>query len=333
MNGLRLGIMSFAHHHAEGYTTLLRRLDHVTLVGFADDDTERASAVARDLDLTMFSSYEELLGQRLDAVLVCSENARHREHVEMAARAGVHVLCEKPLSTTVADANAMVELCRANDVILMTAFPMRFSEPIQQVKGLIASGQLGDVRGIEGVNQGQVPLAHRDWFADPSLAGGGAITDHTVHLFDVFRWLLCDEAVEVYAQSNRLVGGSEIQVETSGLVVLTFSRGTIATIDCSWNRPRTFPTWGGLGVKLVATNGVVDVDAFAQRFASYDDDSGGVSWIDWGADANLAMLKEFLSAVRGNAAMTWGRLDGLRAAEVVEAAYQSVRTGQRVVLR
>lgn len=326
MSELRVGIMSFAHPHAQSYATLLKSSPGVNLVGFADDDDERAAENARRFDLARFASYDELLQQDLDAVIVCSENGRHYEHVELAAKAGAHVLCEKPLAVRLDDATAMVEVCHENDVLIRTAFPMRFSEPIREVKSLVTSGRVGHIGAIEGTNQGQIPLVQGGWFLDANAAGGGAVTDHAVHLVDLFRWLLSDEVVEVYAQANKLIGG-EVEVETCGLLMLEFARGTVATIDCSWSRPRVFPTWGGLGMRLVASNAVVDVNAFAQRFASYDD-TAGVSWIDWGDGANAGMLDEFLSACRTGDTPSSDPRDGVRAVAVVEAAYESIRTGR-----
>src|SRR5574341_2540879 len=104
---IRIGIMSAAHVHAEGYLAILRSAKGVECVGIADDDPGRAATLGRDLGVRVWPAYDDLLAQRPDGVIVCAENTRHRALVEMAAHAGVHVLCEKPLATTLTDARAM----------------------------------------------------------------------------------------------------------------------------------------------------------------------------------------------------------------------------------
>ena len=101
---MRLGLLSFAHVHAEGYAHNLSTMPGIEFMGIADDDHTRGAQAAVGWNTTFYPSYEALLAERPDGVVVCSENARHRPLVEMAAAAGVHVLCEKPLATTLADA-------------------------------------------------------------------------------------------------------------------------------------------------------------------------------------------------------------------------------------
>ncbi len=92
-----------------------------------------------------FRSYETLLESGPDGVIICTENSRHRTLVEMAAASGVNVLCEKPIATTLADARAEVKACEQAGVLFMTAFPMRFSPPLREVKKLLDAGELGKV--------------------------------------------------------------------------------------------------------------------------------------------------------------------------------------------
>jgi predicted dehydrogenase len=244
-----------------------------------------------------------------------------------AATAGVNVLCEKPLATGLDDAQAMVEAFESKGLLLRTAFPMRFAAPIREVKRLADADALGTIGAIEGVNQGKMPLEGGGWFLDPARAGGGAVTDHSVHLADCFRWILSDEVTSVYAQANSLIG-SDPDVETAGLLMLEFSRGSIATIDCSWSRPPGYPSWGGLGMRIVARNAVLDIDAFADHFAVFDQHGG--YWSDWGHDSNAGMIQEFLSACVSGTTPSTSPLDGLRATAIVHAAYESIRTGAPV---
>ena len=107
------------------------------MLRFIDSHTHTYLRGPEDLELMSVSGVE--------GVIICSENSRPLPLVKMAAEAGAHVLCEKPLATTVQDAEAIVRLCRQAGVLLMTAFPMRFSTPLLEVKARLDAGELGQV--------------------------------------------------------------------------------------------------------------------------------------------------------------------------------------------
>lgn len=329
---MKLGILSFAHLHAEAYAHHLSAMPGIDFLGIADEDLVRGETFAQRYATRCFPSYEALLAERPDGVIVCSENVRHRSLVELAARAGVNVLCEKPLATTLADGQAMLETCQQAGVVLMTAFPMRFSAPVAEVKALLASGRLGRILACTATNQGQNPKRYRAWFVDKALAGGGSVFDHTVHLADILRWYLGSEVVEVYAQTNRIIHRDEVEVETGGLLLLTFADGTFASIDCSWSRPQNYPTWGGLTFDLICERGVANVDAFSQNMVYYSNGDQPASWIPWGSDADQAMLGEFIAAIAEKRAARVTGYDGYKAMEVALAAYGSAELGKPVVL-
>jgi predicted dehydrogenase len=334
-------MMSFAHLHAESYAQILKAMPGVEFIGIADDNLERGRYFAEMFDVQPYDSYQELLQEQPDGVIVCSENARHRLLVEMAAKAHTHILCEKPLATTLADAQTIVNICNQNRVTLMTAFPMRFSAPILEIKKLVESGNLGQIYGVNSTNQGALPEFHvahnlpflkRDWFVDKTLAGGGAVADHTVHLADMMRWLFDSEVIEVYAETNQILHRGKVGVETGGLVMLTFANGTFASIDCSWSKPAYYPTWGGATMELVGERGLATVDAFKQTMTVYRDSVGRPQWEYWGSDANRAMLAEFVAAIAEKRSPTVTGFDGYKAVEIVVAAYKSAQTGQPVTL-
>jgi predicted dehydrogenase len=338
---IRVGILSFAHLHAEAYIQNLRAISDVDVIGIADENLERGRYFADLYQARLFDSYGALLSEKPDAVLICSENANHLPLVQMAAAAGVHILCEKPLGTTLEDARTIVDICRNAGVLLMTAFPVRFSAPVQEVKKLLDSGGLGNIYGCNSTNQGALPEFHqsenlpflkRDWFVDKHLAGGGAIADHVVHLTDLLRWYLASEVVEVYAATNQIMHTGKVGVETGALVMLTFANGTFASIDCSWSKPAYYPTWGGLKLELVGEKGLATVDAFKQVSTFYSHRVGRPLWSYWGSDSNQAMIGEFIAAVRDHRTPAITGEDGLRAVEVVVAAYQSAETGQPVAI-
>ena len=316
---MKIGILSFAHHHAEAYIANLRAIPGVELFGAADEDAARGRRLADQYETRFYPSYEALLAAKPDGVIVTSENSKHRAMVEMAAAAGVNVLCEKPLATTVEDARAIVDACRKAGVLLMTAFPMRFSTPLVEVKALLDHGNLGEVYCFNATNNGELPTKHRSWFVDKVLAGGGALMDHTVHLVDIMRWYLGSEVAEVYAQTNRIIHAGEVQVETGGLELITFRNGVFASIDASWSRPPYWPTWGGLAFEMVSERGAVVVDAFKQNLVVYSHENQRPVWQFWGSDSNQAMISEFAAAIREGRPPVVTGVDGLRAVEVTAA--------------
>ncbi len=334
---MRLAIMSFAHLHAEGYIHNLRAIAGVEMIGFADEDVDRGKHFSALYDTRWFESYEKLLAEKPDGVVICSENANHRYLAEMAAEAGAHILSEKPLATTLEDAQDMIDVCERAGVQLMTAFPMRFSAPVIEIKKLVESGQLGRIFGCNATNQGQLPRLHtaypRDWFVAKKLAGGGAAADHTVHVADLLRWFLGCEVVEVYAELNDIFYRDEdLSVETGGLVMLTFENNTFATIDCSWSKPPTYSTWGGLTMELVGEHGLAAVDAFKQVMPVYAQGAARPYLAYWGSDANQGLINEFVTAIRDGRTPSITGYDGYKAVEIVQAVYRSAESGQPVRL-
>jgi len=330
----RIGILSFAHLHAEGYQANLKSIPEVELVGFSHGNPEEGRDFSAAYGIRWFPEHHELLAEGLDGVVVCSENAKHLELVRLAAEAKCEIFCEKPIATSAADAEAIRRICEQNGVRFMTAFPMRFAASTRGVRTMLKNGELGRVLGINGINHSEIPRRHRAWFTDKQLAGGGAVMDHTVHLVDLFRWFFDAEVAEVYAEVDNLFFRNELDVDTAGLILVTLSNGVQASIDCSWSRPTWYPRWGHLKMDIVGENGTVVLDTFAEHLTLYS--RGAVrdpSWVGFGPDPNQAMLEEFVESIRQDRdpAVSWN--DGYQALRVALAAYESARTGQPVELQ
>jgi predicted dehydrogenase len=327
MSSLKIGIISFAHMHAWSYAHEVVNHAGATLVGIADPDPKRGADMAGQHKTEYYPSTAALLAQGLDGVIVCSENINHRRDVELAAAAGVKaILCEKPLATTVEDARAMLNICAKRGVKLATAFPCRYSAPYQRLRQQVLEGAIGDVIAIRGTNHGSMPGG---WFTDRALSGGGAVIDHTVHVADLNRWLLGKEATEVYAEI-----GSEIyhqEWDDTGFLTIEYQDGVFATLDTSWSRPKTYPTWGDVTMQVVGTAGVIDLDMFAQNVILYDDGAGRASWVNWGSGTDAGLIADFIRLTGGQDApnLATGE-DGLHALAVAVAAYQSADVGQPV---
>jgi len=334
---MKIGLISLAHPHGLSYLMSLKSLPDAEITGIADDDEARVRHWAEQfgipydgelLGVPFVGDYRELLKQDIDAVIVTSENAKHREHVLAAARAGKHVLCEKPLATNAKDAQEMIDVCQENGVLLSTAFPVRFCTSVATAKQVVESGQLGQIYAIKSTNHGTIP---GDWFVDRVLAGGGAVTDHTVHLVDVMRWMMGAEVATVYAESNTRFGDDPI--DDCGIVTIEFDNGVFATIDCSWSRSsKSYPTWGDVTMEILGSDGILHVDAFNQKVNVYSD-TLGTKWENWGDNMDAGLIADFVASVREGRQPLVSGLDGLRATEVVEAAYEAIRLKQTVALR
>lgn len=331
---LRIAVLSFAHTHAIGYVRALAARDDVELVVTDPDGAEAPDAAPRGAELAAMlgvrylPGYEEVFAWGPDAVVVTAENARHRGLVERAAAAGAHILCEKPLATTVDDARAMVAAAEEAGVILMTAYPVRFAPAFADLLARVRSGQLGELLAVRGTNNGKLP-ADRAWFTDPELSGGGALVDHVVHCADLLDELLGAVPETVHAVSNRLLR-PETAVETGGLVTAVYPGGVIATIDCSWSVPDSAPSWGGLTLQVTGTRGSVTIAPFAQHVGGQT--VAGPVWEPTGDDLDAAMLDEFVAAVRAGRPARPSGLVGLRTLRVVDAARRSASSGEVVAI-
>jgi predicted dehydrogenase len=275
--------------------------------------------------------YEALFAWGPDAVIVCTENSRHIDAVGLAAAERVHVLCEKPLATTVADAEEMVRLTAEAGVFLMTAFPVRFIPAFEALRARVAAGDLGQLMAVLGTNNGKIPIGDRAWFTDPQFAGGGALVDHVVHCADLLDALLGELPVTVRAVSNSILHAQQgVSVETAGLVTLEYPGGVIATIDCSWSQPENAAVWGNVGLEVLGSRGSVTFEGISRSVQGTDRD-GGV-WIPFGFNMDAAMIDYFLRCVRDGMPPQPDGQTGVGAARIVEAALESTRTGQPVAL-
>lgn len=332
MRRLNVGMISFAHAHAYDYLACLQQMPEVTVGGIADPVPERTEELAMRHAIPYYSDYRELLADAsIDAVIICSENVHHAEHTLASAEAGKHVLCEKPLGLSAGEMERMIADCEAKGVQLMTAFPCRFLTPVVRAKEAFDRGEIGEIIAFKGTNRGSFPGPA--WFAEPSLSGGGAVLDHTVHVMDLMNWFTSSTVEQVYAYAGTLFDPEHKRtIDDSGMVHVTFANGVFGVLDPSWSRNPGFPTWGDVTLQIIGTEGVISIDAFNQKNNVYGRASGKGSWSFWGDDMNGLMLQAFVQALLEGSPVPVTGLDGLRSAEVALNAYRSVQEGQPVKL-
>lgn len=325
---MKIGIMSFAHMHAYSYADCLKKIPNVEIAAIFDEDIKRGSEASEKYNVPHYSSQLDFLKVSMDAVIICSENSRHKEMVINAAKAKKHILCEKPIATNVLDAQEMIEVCKEQNVTLQIAYPVRFSAPIQELKEMIDQGVLGEVLAIRTTNRGQNPGG---WFIDKEQSGGGAVLDHTVHMVDIMRWYLNDEIVEVKSIVDSYF--HNIDIDDAGLLTLEFESGVIASHDASWSRFSEYPTWGDVTIEVIGTKETVKVDAFKEHFRIFSDGKKSLEHRFFGNDMDLGLIMDFVNCIKEVKEPSITGIDGLKSLEVALAAYESSELKKAVILK
>lgn len=323
---IKIGIISFAHMHAYSYAQSLIDLPGVEFSGVWDADASRGEEAARQYDALFYKKLDDLLATNIDGVIVCSENVKHRAHVEASAEAGKWILCEKPLATTIADAKAMIAACKKAKVGLGTAFPCRYVERLQDMKARLDKGEIGELIAAACTNNGQFPGG---WFADPKQSGGGAVMDHTVHIADVMRWLTGKEFTKVYCTKGKLLH-DDIKTDDVGSLHLEMEGGLKLSHVASWNRPTSFATWGDVTMDLAGTKGSLFIDAFNEKVDVYSNAAGKAEWAFWGANADLGLVRDFMRSIREQNQPSITGEDGLQTLKLTIAAEKSAKEGKMV---
>ena len=174
---LRAGMISWAHIHAEFRAKALTEIPCAEVVAIADDNAKRGRSAADRFGVTdIHTDWRELIERDdIDVVFVHSENSLHADQVVMAAEHGKDIFCEKPMATTVRDADRMVKAASDNSVELTVAFVSRFAQEAERAKQIVDSGILGDIVsarsiiGLAGLGEIGCPADMVAWMEDPVL--------------------------------------------------------------------------------------------------------------------------------------------------------------------
>ena len=290
-----------------------------------------ADAACNDLDSMLADS-------RIDAVLVASPNHLHAPQTIRAAAASKHVLAEKPMANTVTDAAAMVSACRDHGVKLGLGFELRFHPAHLWARQVIGDGAIGRIRLAHGQwgrgNRGEpehLPRTGlREWWETPELIGDASVlVGLGVHVFDLFRFLMQEEVVEVVAMTDGQT--SHQPLEHIATIALRMRGGAIAQVMCGRMLPDTqndlalYGSDGRFATKETiweARLGSAElVSASAIENESYD--------YDYLANF-VAELNDFRDALEHDRDPSATGEDGLRATQITAAAIESAKTGKVV---
>ena len=324
---VKVGIMSFAHMHACSYAESLKNIPNADFAGIFDDDAKRGREMSKRFGVNFFSTEKKFFAGKLDAVIICSENSKHLKMTESAAKAKVHILCEKPISTNLKDANKMISVVQKEGVKLMIAFPCRFIPSVVKARRVLDSGEIGRILAIKATNHGSMSGG---WFTDKKFSGGGAVMDHTVHVADLLRWFVRREVRTVYAEIDKSI--HNMKIDDCGTLLFEFENGVFASLDPSWSRPKSFPIWGDVTMDIIGEKGNIYIDAFSEVIDVYDDKVGKHSCRSWGSNADLGLVKNFIDMIIYNRTPFISGYDGLKAMEVALGAYESAKKNKVIEL-
>jgi 1,5-anhydro-D-fructose reductase (1,5-anhydro-D-mannitol-forming) len=295
------------------------------VVAVMSRDTQRAAAYAAGQGIAAaYSDIDDLLADpAVDAVYISTTNELHAPQAIAAARAGKHVLCEKPLAMNLADAHAIVAACREAGVVLATNHHLRNAASHEAIRDLVRSGAIGTPLFARVFHAVQLPKHLTGWRLHDPQAGGGVVLDITVHDADTLRFILDAEPLEAVAMT-----ASSGAVEDGVMAVLRFDNGVLAQLHDAFNVAHA-----GTGIEIHGSRGsIFGRDVMTQQPV------GEVRLRD--ADGERAIplqhrnlyvqaLAAFNRAVQGLGAPAAGADDGLRALAAALAVLQASRSGQR----
>ncbi len=325
------GIVGIGFVAGKEMAPAIAELEECHLEAVVSRDPGRARAFGDKYGAThAYTSYEEMLrNPAVDVVLVTTPNGLHADQVVAAARAGKHVLCDKPLGLNVADAERALEECSRAGVRLGINFQTRHQTCFQEARRLIAAGQLGDVLVIQ-LETGAGAGGLSGWRTDPELAGLGSINNVGVHSFDLLRFLLGAEVTEVVAL---LDVGRKPDLETLVMALLRFDNGTIAYVNANQkiaNHQPDIDIYGTAG-RIVGRN--VTRPWLEDGELRVLTGEGEVVSHHSSVDAFRRTVHAFNRAVLDRTEPDPSGLDGVRSAQLTEAMTRSAREGRVVELQ
>ncbi|MBW7476798.1 Gfo/Idh/MocA family oxidoreductase [Paenibacillus oenotherae] len=312
---------------------------NVELVAFCDPKLERAQKYADQFGAQAFANYEDLLNQiKPDAVSVCTPNYLHAPVSIAAAKGGAHVLVEKPMAVTDAEAAAMIEAAASNGVKLMVGHNQRMMPPHVKAKEILQSGVLGRVLtfrttfGHPGPEGWSLDGAN-SWFFRKEEAIMGAMGDLGVHKSDLIRYLLDDEVAQVTGFIGTL-DKKDTQVDDNSSCLLRMKSGAIGTLVASW----TYYKGEDNSTVLWCENGVMKIGTDPHDQIIVELRNGEINRYNVGAIATnekqetSGIIDAFVESIVTNTTPSIPGEEGRKSLAVILAAFESQETGRIINL-
>ncbi|MFN0122620.1 MAG: Gfo/Idh/MocA family protein [Blastocatellia bacterium] len=317
---LKFGLVG-AGRISDSYIQAFRGMDDARLVAIADVSADAALAAADKTGCDAYASHTEMLAaQSLDAVIICTPPAFHREQAVFFLENKIHVLCEKPLSIDAVSARLMQAAARRNGVRLTMASKFRYVEDVIRARNIIRSGILGDILLAENSFASRVDMSER-WNSRADVSGGGVLIDNGTHSVDIMRYLLGPLTHVQAIEGGRTPG---FQVEETMQLFVRAESGAMGSIDLSWRLQKEVDYF----INVYGTLGTVSVGWKHSRYRQ----AASRDWIVFGngydkVQAFRSQIENFRAAIRGEEALLITAADALASVEVIETAYATMRAG------
>ena len=305
-----------------------------SVVALMSTSEERAKSYAAENAIPRYyASVEGLLADPdVDVVYISTTNERHKAEVTAAAKAGKHVLCEKPLALTMPDARDMLDTCKQARVVLGTNHHLRNAVTHRTVRRLIKEGVIGKPLAARVFHAVYLPPRLQGWRLKNPEAGGGVILDITVHDADTLHFALDDDALEVVALSEQQ-GLAQGALEDAVMGVIRFRSGLLAQFHDAFTIRHTHT-----GFEVHGTEGSLfgeDVMTQEPQGRLFLRKGEKREELDLGPHENLYahQVRHFNAAIRGQGPPFATAEDGLRSLAVALAVLESTKSGRRITVQ
>jgi len=293
---------------------------------------ERAEALANTVGANAYDSLDRFFaGQPLDMVIVGTPSGLHGVHAAAAAQRGIHALVEKPIEITVERVDAAIDASRRAGVTLGVIFQDRVKPDVRTLKAAVESGSLGTLSLARAqVPWWRPPEYYRDsrWRGTRALDGGGVLMNQAIHTVDLILWL-CGPVARVSAKTATRF--HDIEVEDTAVAILEFGSGALGTLDATTSafpgRPRRIEISGSKGTAIL------DGDRFGDAPAPDAPPPQNVaSPVVSDTSAHRDVVVDFIHAFRTGIPPLCDGREGRRSVQLIEAIYESSRTGRPIDL-
>ena len=323
---VRVGVVGaglIAGCHVRAYA----RVADVAVVAIADPHVSKAEQLAATVGAQARSDLDDVLALDPDVISVCTPPACHADLTVRALEAGRHVLCEKPVALSLADAERIQRAAEASDRVVMIGHVSRYEPDHRAAKELVEAGHVGEVAMMVHSMTASFPgWSEGGWLARPEESGG-PLLDLSVHSFDYLAWVIGSEAVRVHA----VAADSPVGPATYGVATVRYANGALGQVEASWAHPvaRGFKAV----VEITGTDGRIGWSYDSINGGAIYLADGGVTWLDpLGERGYTREISAFVEAVRAGGPSPVPVADGVAATRTALAALHSVRTGDPVDL-